>query len=264
LELIFEGLGSNKSIKEILFNVSVHIEGHSLNLKDVESLRFIEKNSTLKIVNFSDITFSEKESNILNDTLCKNKSITALNFSHSSFLGPYEFLQNKNLKSFEFHNIWGIKGINIQDFLENLKLSNSLMNLKLNFSKYLSPNKENVKIHELINILSELQSIEEIHLNSCQKVKEDFPFQILLMNPKLKILELENSLSTDSIEPFFKELNSNKSLKSLNLENNRLGYSPVQWNEIQLTNKSIEIFNLGSKNKITQRTKKIIGISQTI
>jgi hypothetical protein len=201
------------------------------------------------------------ESNVLNETLCKNNSITALNFSDSTFFGPFDFLQNKNLKSFEYNNIWGVEGLNIQEFLENLKLSNSLMKLKLDFSYYLPLNIENLKIPELIDILSKLQSIEEIYLNRFNQVIHSFPFQKLLKNSKLKLLELKDSLSTESIDPFFKELSSNDTLKSLNLEKNRLGYLPVQWNKIQLTNKSIEILNISGKKKLTQ-SKIIIGISQ--
>jgi hypothetical protein len=95
---------TNASVESLSISFSRDI---SLNLKDPNSLRFIEKNSTLKTLNFSSLTFKINEMSILNDVL-KNNTINSLVLSQSNFCGPFEFLKNGILEKLDFSSIWSI------------------------------------------------------------------------------------------------------------------------------------------------------------
>jgi hypothetical protein len=56
-------------------------------------LKFIEKNSTLKELDFSFISFTDQEMKIFNKSLMVNESLTNLDISYSNFVGLYEFLR---------------------------------------------------------------------------------------------------------------------------------------------------------------------------
>jgi hypothetical protein len=230
LDNIFDALSVNTSIET--FNLRL-----GMNLKDSNSLKFIEKNSTLKNLTFEHLKFKNNEMLILNDCLVKNDSIEFLNLSVSNFQGPFEFLKKKNLKIFKYHDIWDSLDFNeIDDFLKNMKSNTSLVDLDLSMSmKKIERN----KINELIEILKDHENIESISMADYQfENPEPIDFYKLLKNPKLKELKLNGSFGTSKeLEKLFFALNENENLTNLHISN--ISNYP-DWDHVKLTNKTLK------------------------
>jgi hypothetical protein len=236
---IFDVLAKNTSVESLSISFSQDI---SLNLKDPNSLRFIEKNSTLKTLNFSSLAFETIEMTILNDALMKNNSITSLDLSHSNFCGPFEFLKNGTLKKFEFISIWNhYLSIDENEFLQNLKSSNSLTHLDLSSRLFVGVEIDKKKIQALIEVLESHQSITSLTMNYILNIE----FQKLLNNPKLEELSLDGSATF--FDGIIVALNSNLTIKRLNLSNTQFN-SKMDWDNFKLTNKSLQTFKM-SGNK---------------
>jgi hypothetical protein len=243
LNLIFNALKVNKSIKEFKIAEYSDIE---LNLKEIESLQFIQENSIIKSLNFSHIKFKENEIKILNNCFMKNKSITNLDLSYSNFKSSFDFLQNNILEILTFSKIWDV--LNEEDFnifFQNLKSNQSLTELDLSFMDYgegIMDSKQN--INKFIDFISEEGNIEILTLNY---FFHTFDFHKLLKNSKLKKLRLVSSFPQKNPKPIadlFKILNENTTLLELKISENDMKGSSVNWNEIQITNSSLEIINI--------------------
>jgi hypothetical protein len=230
LDNIFDALSVNKSIET--FNLTI-----GMNLKDSNSLKFIENNSTLKNLTFEHLKFKNNEMIILNDCLVKNDSIEFLNLSVSNYQGPFEFLKKKNLKVFKYHEIWDSLDFNeIDDFLKNMKSNTSLVDLDLSMS--MKKIKRN-KINELIEILKDHENIECISMADYHfENPEPIDFYKLLKNPKLKELKLNGSFETsEELEKLFLALNNNENLTNLQVSNKSVDYD---WDHVKLTNKTLK------------------------
>jgi hypothetical protein len=245
LNLIFNALKVNKSIKEFRIAEYSDIE---LNLKEVESLQFIQENSSIKSLNFSHIKFKENEIKILNECFMKNKSITNLDLSHSNFKSSFDFLQNNILEILTFTKIWDVlddEDFNI--FFQNLKSNQSLTELDLSFGYGEGNMDSKQKINKFIDFISEEGNIEHLALNY---FFHTFDFHKLLKNSKLKTLRLVSSFPTENPKPIadlFKGLNGNTTLLELKISENDMNGSDVNWNEIQITNSSLELINISGK-----------------
>jgi hypothetical protein len=239
LSQIFNALATNTSVECLNVSFSQEI---SLNLKDSNSLRFIEKNSTLKTLNLSSITFQINEMTILNETLMKNNSITSLDLSQSNFCGPFDFFQNGTLKKFEFRSIWeNYNSIKDVEFLQNLKSSDSLIDLDFSSNLFETINVDKEKFEALLEVLEGHRSITNLTMNYIRKTG----LQRLLKNPKLEKLTLEGIVSL--IDDFFMALNSNVTLKHLNISYS--SFNPtIDWNEIKITNQSLQKFEMTGNN----------------
>jgi hypothetical protein len=244
LDLIFNALKVNKSIKE--FRVADYSE-IKLNLKEVDSLKFIRDNSSIKSLNFSHIKFKENEIKILNECFMMNKSISNLDLSHSNFKSSFDFLQNNILEILTFTKIWDVLDEeDFNNFFLNLKSNLSLT--ELDFSFFGEGNMDsNQKIHKFIDFISEDGNIEYLTLNYFCQSKGSFYFHKLLKNSKLKKLSLVSAFPVEDPKPIadlFKGLNENNTLLELKLSENDMKGSDVNWNEIQITNSSLELINL--------------------
>jgi hypothetical protein len=258
LNLIFNALKVNKSIKEFKIAEYSYIE---LNLKEFESLQFIQENSFIKSLNFSHINFKEKEIKILNECFMKNKSITNLDLSYSNFKSSFDFFQNNILKILTFKTIWDVLDEeDFNNFFQNLKSNQSLTELDLSFGyeEGIIDSKQN--IHKFIDFISEEGNIEYLTLNNFSHVKDSFDFHNLLKNSKLIKLSLVSSFPAENPKPIadlFKGLNENKTLLELKISGNDMKGSDidwndmkgsdVDWNEIQITNSSLELINLSGR-----------------
>jgi hypothetical protein len=237
LDRIFKVLAMNKSVEKLVLVGNSKIQ---MNLSDPNSLRFIETNSTLKTLNFSNIQFSHKEMNILGESLLKNDTLTELNFSFSNFTGPFDFLKKKNLKIFDFKEIWNFYSVSFSQFLDS---NSSLISLDLSpqfYDKY-----QNVdEIKTVIDILSDHKTLERITLNHFSDKYLNFDFSKLLKIQNLKELRLKNCLTLKSLEYILIALNTNTSLTILDISENELTLEP-KW-EIKITNKILKCLDLTS------------------
>jgi hypothetical protein len=221
-----------------------------LNLKEVESLQFIQENSSIKSLDFSHIKFKENEIKILNECFMKNKSITNLDLSYSNFKSSFDFLQNNIIEILKFPKIWAVlDDEDFNNFLQNLKSNQSLTELNLSFGEGIMDSKQN--INKLIDFISEEGNIEYLILNYFYQSKDSFDFHKLLKNSKLKTLILVSSFPTENSKPIadlFKGLNGNTTLLELKISENDMNGSDVNWNEIQITNSSLEIIDISGKS----------------
>jgi hypothetical protein len=256
LDGIFNALAINKCVEELKL---VNNTSNGLKLKDSNTLKFIEKNSTLKCLNFSNIQFSEIEMKILNLSLMNNDSLTELDLSYSNFRGPFQFLEKMNLKKFTFlgileslklkdNLIYGDFGIKISynyeqiiGFINHLKSNTSLTNLTLSNGyckvEYIR------EFGEMIDYLSSHENIESIFLEEFIEMKEPTDYHQLLKNPKLKNLSLPWSIkSTDAFENLLNALNENENIQNLNISwNNRID---SQFYFEKISNKSLQTINM--------------------
>jgi hypothetical protein len=99
--LIFEALKCNQTIETLNF-VDENSTSIKLDLKSDKSLEFIQTNQTLKSLNFSRIKFSNEQMELISQLLCKNQSITKLDFSYSNYEGSFEFLKDQNMKQLKY------------------------------------------------------------------------------------------------------------------------------------------------------------------
>jgi hypothetical protein len=248
LNLIFNALKVNKSIKEFRVAEYSDIE---LNLKEVESLQFIQENSSIKSLNFSHIIFKENEIKILNECFMKTKSITNLDLSYSNFKSSFDFLQNSILEILTFTKIWDVlDDEDFNNFFQYLKSNQSLTELDLSFGygEGIIDSKQN--INKFIDFISEEGNIEYLTLNYFCQSRDSFDFHKLLKNSKLKTLRLVSSFPVENPKPIadlFKGLNGNTTLLELKISENDMNGSDVNWNEIQITNSSLELINISGK-----------------
>jgi hypothetical protein len=241
-DLIFNALEVNKSLTELI--LSQYSEG-KLNLQSLESLKFIEKNSSIKVLNFSRISFTETESKLLGEYLMRNNSITSLDLSSSNYEGSFGFLQNNILQNFNFRDIWKISRIDFKQLFDNLKSNKSLKKMDFSFGFQKT---SNMNIHKFIEIISEHSgNIEDLTLNGISYATESYELHKLLKNPKIQKLSLMKSFfdeSSESFVNFFNSLNENNTLLSLNISENLI--KNVIYN-FQLSNSSIEILDISSE-----------------
>jgi hypothetical protein len=217
----------------------------NLNLESVKSLKFIENNSNIKTLNFSNFKFKDKEIKMLTQCLTENNSITNLNFSFSNFTGPFLFLQKNILKEFSFLNVWKeLSESNLDDLLLNLRSNFSLT--KLDFSNDKHGKLEfNPKIQEFIDLMGENNgNVNHLKLNYLYQTKKMYEFNKFLENPNIQELELNRSFSPENLIYF---LNRNTSLKSLNISDNFMG--TYFKDDIQISNSSIQILNFSGEGK---------------
>jgi hypothetical protein len=238
-DLIFNALKINKSIIE--FGIEYH-DGFKLNLKSEETLRFVESNSSIKELNFSFLSFSEIESQVLGESLMKNTSITKLDFSYSQYGGSFDFFQNNIIKTFFFCDIFQ-NGMNVDigNFLKNLKLNQSLTNLDLSFN-FGNAIDSIANMNELVNILGDHKGIIQLSLKNFSRAKIIIDFYKLLKNPNIIHLDLNSSFDftkTQELEGFLNKMNENTTLKTLNLSENLMGSSTIL-DKIQISQNSIE------------------------
>jgi hypothetical protein len=245
LDVIFDAIKINQSVKE--FQISKN-PNFKLNLKNLESLRFIEVNSTITMLNLNWIVFTEEEIYILGDTLKKNKSITNLDFSRTNYSGSFDFLQNNILKNFSFVDLWNLT-FDFQNFLFNLKSNESLIELDVSYRQfwtYGEIEKEMNEIHEFIDTMSGFKgNIYDLKLNYLGWKSNTYPIFKLLKNPKIQKLELMSCLSIKSVVDFMEELKSNETLTSLNLSDS----NNLNWDEIQFSNQNIVDLYMKSKSE---------------
>jgi hypothetical protein len=254
MDLIFDALRFNQSIKEFTFGL---ISNSPLHLKNVESLGFIEVNSSIKILDFSFLQFEKQEMECFEESLVKNKSITNLDLSYSNYSGSFQFLQNNILKKFSFAKIWSTK-LDLKNFFENLKLNESLTILDLSFKRHHIGYKSDVgkkypEIHKFIEMMSNFPgNVEHLILNLMSETKEMYDFHKLLKNPKLIKIELKNSFSSETVKSLanlLNGLNENNTLLSLDIGDGHISESLANLEEIQISNKTLEELNLSSFKK---------------
>jgi hypothetical protein len=225
------------------------ISGYStfqLNLHSIESLRFIEKNSSIKELDLSFIQFNEIESKFLGECLMKNNSITSLDLSESNFKGSFDFLRLDKLKSCTFTFLFS--EIDFKGFLENLKLNTSLKKLDIAL-KYLNED-SNFFFHNLIDILSEHSgNIEDLSFNGVIYPGKPIEFHKLLKNSKIQKLSLVDSIEiSESFEKILKGLSDNNTLLHLDISGNLSEYESDDLNDVQFSNSSIEFFNIAGES----------------
>jgi hypothetical protein len=231
LDEIFNALATNTSVEYLQLSISKI----SLNLKDPNSLRFIEKNSTLKTLNFSMLIFTISEMNILNETLMKNKSIKTLDLSGSNFTGPFEFLENENLKEFIFQPIWKNLDQKADEFHEKLKSNHSLTHLDLSMGMF--------DFMEIKNQMKDLNEVLENHpsiKSLVMKYIKEINIKQLLKNPIFEELTFQGRKNIlISLDDIVTGLNSNRTLKCLNITNSTI-ISSLNLDSLKITNKSLQ------------------------
>jgi hypothetical protein len=255
LDGIFDSLAFNKTVDYLRLTFSPSI---SLKLGDSNSLRFIEKNTTLKTLDFKSLKFKDEEMKILNESLIKNDSISELDLSSSNFKGPFGFLQKKNLKVFSFLRIWKtLKKDHFQDFIFNLQCNRSLMDLDLSIGHF-----SMTYLTEIISVLSEHKSIEVIKMNKFTGINNSKKLYKLLKNPNLKELKLKGSIRLpESFEKIFQELNENQTLTTLDISGNILNESLLTkiknetLQKLHMTGKDFFIFNQRKQNRFLEKFK---------
>jgi hypothetical protein len=226
---IFEALGLNQSVESLQI-------GEELFLKHPESIKHLGNNQSLKTIDFSTLAFKKDEKRALNDLLMNSNSITDLNFSHSSFDGPFDFLKKSNLRKFTFINIW--KFVDTKNFIHNMKENSSLTHLDVSLTQLFFSLDEVPEVDLLIEILASHENIEEIVWTHMIYMRGSFKFQNLLKNPKLKYLNLKKSLKSSTL--FFEALNENRTLEKLDISM----HSNCEFEDFIFTNKSIETLDL--------------------
>jgi hypothetical protein len=233
---IFEALGLNQSVESLKIGLELH-------LKHPESIKYLGNNQALKTIDFSRLFFKKEEKNALNDLLMNSKSITDLNFSFSNFEGPFDFLKKSNLKKLTFISIW--KFFDPKNFIYNMKDNTSLTHLDVSLTHLFNPLNEISDVHLLIEILASHENIEEIIWNQMIYMHGSFEFQKLLKNPKLKKLNLNNSLKNSTL--FFEALNENNTLKNLDISMNKKS----EFEDFIIINESIETLDLHGNSKFS-------------
>jgi hypothetical protein len=210
-------------------------------------------NTSIKDLNFENIFFKDVESELLGESLMRNKTITKLNLSSCNYGGKFDFLQNNTLKSFFFCRIWEDNlQVNVKNFLDNLKSNHSLTELDLPFG-FRKNLKENTDIDEFIDIISGHKGdIRILKLNNMKFSEQPIDFHKLLKNPNIKELRLTKSFtSAKSLIEFFNKLNNNNTIEYLDVSENNFGEYYVNWDGIQSTQKSIEVLNIECEKILT-------------
>jgi hypothetical protein len=247
MDTIFDLISINKSVEYFLIT---DCPSFKLNLKNINSLRFIEKNSTLKTLNLSNIYFSNIEMKVLNESLLMNQTLTELDFSHSNFNGPFEFLNQPNLKKFKYIGIWyHDESEDLKEFFQNLKSSKlNYLDLSVDYGIEF----EITDIGDLINVLENHETIEILVMNCISNLKDSINFKQLLRNQKLKELHLIYGIdSSDSLRDLFIALNENDNLTHLDVSfNDHIHYqSTTKWDDIKITNKTLQTLQMTSNIK---------------
>jgi hypothetical protein len=239
LETILESLSTNKTVEYLKITDSSFLE---LNLKDSNSLRFIEKNSNVKILDFSNVEFTDTEMKIFNYSLMKNNSIIELNLSGSVFKGPFEFLTKKNLKKFSFFESWNhLNFDSVNDFIKHLKFNQSN---SLGFSM----SRDDSDVEELGEILEVLMKLEKLESLEMDCLFEDYSshFYKLLKNTSLKYLKLRENISEDVFENLLKALNDNETLTHLDISLVENEDYPKDFSDLQINNKTLKTLKMNS------------------
>jgi hypothetical protein len=245
---IVDLFSTNKSVEYLQFANS---DRFKLNLKDFNSLRFIEKNSTLKTLNLSFIQFNEVEMKVLNESLKMNSTLNSLDFSHSNFEGPFDFLGQNNLKKFSYIGIWNTEEIYFKRFYQNLKSSSlQFLDLSMDYEKIFVSGIEIEDVGIFIDVLSKLETLETLIIS---KLNESIDFNKILSNPKLKELHLVSGLqSTEAFKKLMNALNNNETLTLLDISKNyHINFKSVtEWDKIKITNQSLKTLQMSSKTKL--------------
>jgi hypothetical protein len=229
LDEIFDSISVSNSMEALFLKKKI-------NLKDFNSLRFIQKNSSLKSLVFSGIYFSQLEMETLNDSL-KNSSLTSLNLSNGNFQGPFGFLGNDNLREFTFQSI--PEAFNVKDFFQHLKINKSLRKLYLSL-KYIVKEIQ-YDFEELFDIMSSHKTLKSLTIDYFDQLNVS-GFHKLLKNPNLKELHLTQCFSKlNQFENLMKELNNNESLTILDVSLNR---KQISWNDSKIRNKTLVKFDM--------------------
>jgi hypothetical protein len=239
LDCILKALSVNKTVESIKFSKEKLIQ---LNLEDINSLRFIEKNNTIKSLDLSLITFNKSEMKIISDSLKKNHTNTEINFTSSNF-EVFDFLSGcKKLKTLKFDASFCY--FNPLNLIKNLELNESLTSFELDLHKLnMNATTLNVEIilNYLVKVLSNHPNLKHISLEYLNHVYGDIKLVGLLF--KMQQLEELNLKHCSTIN--FEELFSNisESLIKLDLSNNNMENFTLNQ---EIKNQSIEYLNLNS------------------
>jgi hypothetical protein len=191
--LLYNSLSKNKTIE------SLKITNSKSDFEDIKFLKFdfLVNNHSLKILDVSNVSFTEYQMISLKDSICKNNSITSLNFSNTNYKEDFDFLSKENLKSFQFLKM----NEEISDrFLKGLQINKSLIFLKIScvFGDKLSS-----KVDEVVG---NHPSLEEVILKEFKQCD----LKLFLKNPNLKSLEF-NSIKMENLNEI--------DMKSVSIEN---------------------------------------------
>jgi hypothetical protein len=257
--LIFEALKFNQTIESLTL---VDKNSIKLDLKSNKSLEFIETNQTLKSLNLSRINFSNEQMELISQLLCKNQSITELDFSYSNYEGSFEFLKDQNMKQLKYFKFENMKHQSVIHFVKNFQWNQSLNDLNLSFgfnssrynitNKILEGGEDYVElIDELMDLISNHKSMNSFTLRTTNVMKSSHKFKKLLKNTNLTELSLNLTLRefNEGIIEFFEELNNNESLTNLEVS---FGFSlfegPKHDLNFKIFNNCIENLTLSGKN----------------
>jgi hypothetical protein len=245
--LIFDALRINKSITNLKLSDFTQI---TMNLKNPESLQFIEENSTIRVLNLSHVQFLEMEMEILGESLTKNRSVTDLDLSNSNYSSSFNFLNKNFLKKLSFEKICELE-IDFNNFFENLKFNESLTKLNLSFEKYGLNEDDNSFVHQFIDLMAEFNgNVEELILEYLPQ--NNYQLEKLLKNQKIRKLDLTGSHldNSETILNLFKELNKNDTLIDLDISD--IDMREAFWDELQFQNSTIVSLNFMGNSKISK------------
>jgi hypothetical protein len=236
---ILDALAFNSTVETLELS---HLS--EIHLNDPNSLKFLEKNQSIKTLNLGNVDFEKEQMIAMGEALKNNDSITELNFSFSNFSGSFKFLQKSNFKIFKFQNIWQ-RCASLKDFVDNLKLNQSI--IKLDVSSYLDEEEltEVPEMHELIDVLSVHKRIEDLTWKEMKKFQNEAQYHKLLKNKSLKSLNLNHSLKSSKL--FFKELKNNQNLTFLDISSKE---SWIDLENFKINNDSIETLIINGFSKI--------------
>jgi hypothetical protein len=242
LDTILDSFSRNESLEHLKLSYDKEIP---LKLCDSNSLKFIEKNSTLRSLHLNNIQFSKDQMTMLSQLLMKNDTFTELNFSNSNFEGPFEFLKKKNLKKFKHSGSWEILIGKEDGFLHFLEFNTSLKDLELRFQ---FNNKQNLKEVERLNYL--LMNHESIKVLCLENIENSKTIGNLLLNSNLKELHLLGSLSNESLIIILNALNENHSLILLDISYN-IFFIHSNWDDIKITNRTLQTVHMIGNSTLT-------------
>jgi hypothetical protein len=183
-------------------------------LKNPDSLKFIEKNQTMKTLNLSTVQFNIYQMKVLGETLYNNETISSLSLSESNFKGSFQFLKKSNLKTFNFTKI-PCEGV--QDFIDHFTQNDSIEFLDFSISSFDDDLKISKWMNSLIEILSNHKKMKHISWEMLQSPNENISFHKLYKNPNLEILDL-CYFKSKPLNIYLNELD-NTSLKELSILN---------------------------------------------
>ena len=217
LDVIFDSLSNNSTIETIQLSYFSNLK---LNLKNSNSLRFLESNRFLTHLDFRKIVFSNLEMNILDESLKQNETLKELDLSLSNYCGTFEFLQNKLLRIFKFDDIWK-NYLTLEDSLL-LELSKNSTLKEIEFGKGYTKYETEIllDIGKLIEILSKHESIERLRLTNLKDVVKTDEFWSLLVNHNLKSIDVSKTFSVNSaqnMKKFLETLSQNSTITDVTM-----------------------------------------------